>query len=181
MWMLHEGRTLWWKLIAQCRSRPAGWWVTISWGVSSRAKTSGGRGVQRQQKDVLAARIVSFEPINFHLDKEAPCSVAAWQSWERWRSCKNFPELMRSDLNRHNQNQICFKHICKEVFTLVQTYDIGPMYMEIFDNILTGVTSDLLWSMSDLSGRHNAGCYGQIFLCLCPCCAPNCVLSSCQF
>jgi hypothetical protein len=59
---------------------PVGWWVTISWGVSSRAKTSGGRGVQRQQKDVLAARIVSFEPINFHLDKEAPYSVAAWQS-----------------------------------------------------------------------------------------------------
>ena len=38
------------------------------------------RGVQRQQKDVLAARIVSFEPINFHLDKEAPCSVAPWQN-----------------------------------------------------------------------------------------------------
>ena len=99
MWMLHEGRTLWWKLIAQCCSRPASWRVTISWGVSSRAKTSGGRGVQRQQKDVLAVRIVSFEPINFHLDKEAPYSVAAWQSWERWRSCKNFLKLIRSDLN----------------------------------------------------------------------------------
>ena len=63
--------------VPQPASRPVGY---NKLGVSSRAKTSGGRGVQRQQKDVLAARIVSFEPINFHLDKEAPYSVAAWQS-----------------------------------------------------------------------------------------------------
>ena len=48
---------------------PAGWASRLSGSFGFWSKN-----LQRQQKDVLA-RIVSFEPINFHLDKEAPCSV----------------------------------------------------------------------------------------------------------
>ena len=81
---------LWWKLSAlshaQCRAQTT---ESVAW--LWRAKTAGKLTSETTKRcSGSQARIVSFEPINFHLDKEAPCTVLSWERWSSsWESASN--------------------------------------------------------------------------------------------